>query len=61
MLGKKELVVILVVLVCVALYLYIEYVYNQRDLNSSNVVEGFQMSMSKERKIDEMKKINQDF
>ena len=60
MLGKKELVVILVVLICVTLYYYLEYVYNQRNFNSNNVVEGFQMSMSKERKIDEMKKINQD-
>jgi hypothetical protein len=55
MLGKKELVVILVVLICVAVYLYLEYVYNQRD------IEGFTTStMDKQRKVDEMKKINQD-
>jgi hypothetical protein len=56
MLGKKELVVILVVLICVAVYLCIEYILTQRNIN----IEGFQMSMSNDKKINEMKQVNID-
>ena len=60
MLGKKELAVILVVLICVCIYFYLEYVSNQRQINETNIdiVEGFDISMTKQKKIDDMKKIN---
>lgn len=60
MLGKKELAVILVILICVCVYFYYEYLSNQLSINQQNndILEGFEISMTKQKKIDDMKKIN---
>ena len=55
MLGKKELAVILVILICVCVYFYYEYLSNQLSINQHNndILEGFEISMTKQKKIDE--------